>query len=218
MVTSRKEEVVRTKHFKGTIFITDPCYICKEVDISTKPKLEDFQSYSKVTDYPDFNPETGISQQFNDEYWKWEEAHQMWYNTHQSDWVLSGYGSNFENLGITNYMTHDTLYGDWGCTVFETETKRPLGEFCADAGLVSVFLLDEVLKYNPEILDWAAEHPWCATVIPDFDGDVEFVIVHREGTWDETTDYWNKGDPWEDDILIVRGTGNVNFFTTQTSL
>ena len=57
------------------------------------------------------------------------------------------------SLGITNYLVEDTLYGDWGCTVFSGDTvnkdSKVLGYFCADASLVAVLDLNEVLKYNP---------------------------------------------------------------------
>lgn len=74
-----------------------------------------------------------------------------------------------------------------------------LGKFCADAGLVAVFLLDEVRKYNPDIDKWIKEHPWCVTTIEDFDGNVEYYL-------DENTD------------AHIYGIGNINFFTIQTSL
>ena len=67
----------------------------------------------------------------------------------ENDWHYCECGEYMERLGIKNYLTHDTIFGDWGCTVFDSDTKKPLGHFCADAGLVSVFLLDEVLAYNP---------------------------------------------------------------------
>ena len=66
------------------------------------------------------------------------------------DWSKCGYGDNMGRLGIKNYICRDTIYGDWSCTTFNSDTKEPIGEFCADAGLVAVFLLDEVLKYNPD--------------------------------------------------------------------
>ena len=62
------------------------------------------------------------------------------------------------------------------------------------------------------------EHPWCATVIKDFDGIVNFIHMHMEGIYDSTTKYRKKGDPCSDDILIVEGEGNINFTTRQTSL
>lgn len=85
------------------------------------------------------------------------------------EWHYCEYGEYMERLGIKNYLTHDTIYGDWGCTVFDSDTKKPLGRFCADAGLVSVFLLHEVLAYNPNF-NYHLERPWTTTIIPDFKG------------------------------------------------
>ena len=62
------------------------------------------------------------------------------------DWSKCGYGDHMERLGIKNYICRDTIYGDWSCTTFNSDTKEPIGEFCADAGLVAVFLLDEVCR------------------------------------------------------------------------
>lgn len=158
--------------FKGTIIITDPCYIIRDKDQIT-----------------------------------------------ENDWRACDYGENMKVLGINTYMTKDTIYGDWSCTTYKVDDNpkeiidnfakaeengedygvkcSALGDFCADAGLVSVFLLDEVRQYNPDIDTWIASHPWCVTTIKDFDGDVEYYI-------DENTD------------AHIYGTGNINFFTTQT--
>ena len=74
-----------------------------------------------------------------------------------------------------------------------------LGNFCADSGWVSVFNLDNVREYNSDIDKWIASHDWCVTTIPDFDGDVNYYVDKQN------------------DAHIV-GIGNINFFTTQTSL
>lgn len=167
--------------FKGTIIITDPCYIMRAEHHGTTPITED-------------------------------------------DWEACDYGQNMEVLGIKHYICESTLYGDWGCTTYKVDTDpveiinsmaeayangdyeidfsskvSKIGNFCADAGLVAVFLLDEVRKYNPDIDKWIKEHPWCVTTIEDFDGDVEYYI-------DENSE------------AHIYGTGNINFFTTQTSL
>lgn len=68
-----------------------------------------------------------------------------------------------------------------------------------DTGMVAVFLLDEVLKYNPNFLQWIEEHPWCVTVIPDFDGDIQYYID-------------------KDVEAHIIGRGNINFFTSQSGL
>lgn len=126
--------------FKGDIIITDPCYIIKK------------------------------------------------------DWRKCDYGDNMAALGLTNYISESTRYGDWSCSTWSTPRKdveaqleelnalgrarwelmkqygedsvqakiyddkiadaslniEKIGYFCADAGMVAVFLLDEVLKYNPD--------------------------------------------------------------------
>lgn len=114
----------------------------------------------------------------------------------EDDWNACNYGEDMEVFGFTNYLTHSTLYGDWSCTTFNSDTKEPIGEFCADAGLVSVFLLDEVLKYNPDF-DYHINKTWTTTLIKDFDGDICFEKI-------------------DEDTLIVKGVGNINFETTQT--
>jgi len=43
-------------------------------------------------------------------------------------------------------MTIDTLYGDWSCTAFNTDTKEEMGCFCADAGMVTAALLEDIKK------------------------------------------------------------------------
>lgn len=167
--------------FKGTIIITDPCYIIRAKHHGTTPITED-------------------------------------------DWEACDYGQNMEALGIKHCICESTLYGDWGCTTYKVDSDpveiidnvaeayakgdyemdfsskiSKIGDFCADAGLVAVFLLDEVRKYNPDIDKWIKGHPWCVTTIEDFDGNVEYYI-------DENSE------------APIYGTGNINFFTTQTSL
>lgn len=189
--------------FKGTIIITDPCYIVKKC---TEKNPHPFPWTTANIKDPNIDE---MVKQYNE-----------WENTHD-DWTKCMYGRNMEALGIHNYITESTIYGDWGCTTYEI-TEDPykvvnnlaeasekgedyeikcsrLGNFCADAGLVSVFNLDEVRKYNPDIDKWIASHDWCVTTIPDFDGEVNYYIDKQ------------------DNAHIV-GIGNINFFTTQTSL
>ena len=119
---------------------------------------------------------------------------------------------------LTNYIWEDTLYGDWGCTTFELKDEsqnkyysdlcaydikpNDLGKFCADSGQVGVFLLEEVLKFNPEFNKFIEDHDWCVTVIKDFDGEIEYCITEEDG----------------DEEAYIRGYGNINFVTKQTSL
>lgn len=201
--------------FKGTIIITDPCYIIKENSIKY-PNAKDFGLPASIISKPfkDYStPEELAYKAALDKYYK--ESHKY------DDWDKCDYGRNMEVLGIHNYITESTIYGDWSCTTYKI-TEDPykainnfidasekgedygikcskLGNFCADAGLVSVFNLDEVRKYNPDIDKWIASHDWCVTTIPNFDGDVNY-YVDKQGS------------------AHIVGVGNVSFFTDQTGL
>ena len=91
-------------------------------------------------------------------------------------------------------------------TMFNLDTKEKIDEFCADAGLVSVFLLDEVLKYNPDY-DWHITKQYTATVIKDFKGTVKFVVKYQDGYYENETEYHRKGEHWEEYYLEVIGHG-----------
>lgn len=129
----------------------------------------------------------------------------------EDDWEACNFGEYMEALGIEHYLCRDTIYGDWSCTTFRTENDEVLGEFCADAGLVAVFLLDEVLKYNPDF-DYHKERPWTTTLIKDFDGEIELDAVPV--TYKDE----DNGEEYEDYEVRAIGTGNINFYTTQTGL
>jgi len=118
------------------------------------------------------------------------------------DWAKCNFGDNMEALGINHYLTESTIWGDWSCTTYKTGTKKVLGHFCADAGLVSVFLLEEVLKYNPDF-DYHIKRPHTTTWIKNFDGDVEIKNIDDDGDHIQ---------------VVVIGKGNINFFTRQTGL
>ena len=140
----------------------------------------------------------------------------------EGDWEICCYGYDMEKLGINHYMTRNTLCGDWGCTTYNLDTKEKIGEFCADAGLVSVFLLDEVLKYNPDY-DWHITKQYTATVIKDFKGTVKFVVKYQDGYYENETEYHRKGEYWEEYYLEVIGHGinrvtdePINFIGKQT--
>lgn len=228
--------------FNGDIIITDPCYICKEREkVGEYPNGEDFFSYDEMKDYPDYRKmnedelkafvkKSGFSEeilpvfpdkwkyksdQYEEENKKYKAAICEYRKNNISDWELCNYGEDMEAIGIKNYICRDTLYGDWSCTTYNSNTKEILGQFCADAGMVGVFLLEEVLKYNPEF-DYHIERPWTTTLINDFDGEIDFEIIHTEGVCEDDSKFHNKGDKWEDDQVSVVGKGNINFETHQT--
>lgn len=133
----------------------------------------------------------------------------------KDDWLNCEYGKWMKALGFNNCITSDTLYGDWSCTTYqydlgyfdshdilEYKLIKEIGHFCADAGMVGVFLLEEVLKYNPNF-DYHIEKPWTTTLIKDFDGDVNFELMD---------DGFDDGEKQ----LVVVGKGNINFLGYQT--
>lgn len=107
---------------------------------------------------------------------------------------------------IKSGMCTDTLYGDWSCHVFDLDKEKPIGQFCADAGMVCVYPLDEPLL-DQEAVKKYTKKDWCATIIMDFTGEVSF--VRHAGEEDE---YGNN------DWLTVEGRGSVNFSGKQTGL
>ena len=189
---------------KGDIIITDPCYIMNSGD--GRPKLSDYISDSNIGSklFTDF------TQTEMQAYKKYESDCNTYDENAPDQWELCNYGSQMENLGFTSYIADSTIYGDWSCTTFELKEpcasiesidddsiKGVLGEFCADAGMVGVFLLSEVLANNPKF-DYHINRTWTTTWIKDFDGVVEYVV--------------------NDDEVFIVGTGNINFITKQTGL
>ena len=193
-------------------------YVKASCEIKIDKNGNEYKSYNlpKPEDYPDCREKTLgectniekqlleynikkplISPTLQAEWDAYHKANDEWHSVPHSDWERCGLGDEMEVLGINTYLSRDTIYGDWSCTTFNSDTKEPIGEFCADAGMVGVFLLDEVLKYNPKF-DYHLERPWTTTLIKDFDGEVDIVEI--------------------DGAVQVIGKGNINFVTKQTGL
>ena len=220
----KENQYGKLMEFDGDIIITDPCYIIKEHDESDKPQLSDYQIFTNHGDDGIDANNVRLSKTFEERIKDFQRDLTEWRKSHPYDWDICDYGENMEALGIHNYMTRDTLYGDWSCTTFNSDTGEAIGEFCADAGLVSVFLLDEVLKYNPEF-DYHINRPWTTTWIKDFKGTVQFVVVYTDGYYEDDTTYHKKGEHWEDYSVQVVGHGvnkvtgePINFVGKQTGL
>lgn len=172
--------------FKGSIVITDPCYIVKREDWDGNYCLpESFTDYiCRDTLYGDWSCMTYKGSADTDLPASWDE---MYFN------MFRAY--NTEGLSDEDKRA---LAEAFNTTKKAWVSEHCYGEFCADAGMVCVAYLDEVLKYNPEFETFIKEHPWCVTVIEDFDGEVE--------------------DVEEDGSLMLIGTGNKPFFTIQSGL
>lgn len=188
---------------KGDVVITDPFYFVKSDKLEnteTKPKREDY--YPKEWNFGSSieidSDNFDISLACEHEYHK---ACQVWSESNPSEWDICNYGDNLNILGFKNWLTSPTIYGPWGCSVYERRSNKRLGRFCSDTGAVGVYLLSEILEYNPNY-DTYRRKPWTATVIPNFDGII--MIVNFGGK-----------DEGSSDIRVI-GKGSVNFYTKQT--
>lgn len=192
--------------FKGTIVITDPCYIMRAEHHGTTPTTEDDWD---ACGYGENMEALGIN-------------HYITESTIYGDWSCTTYATENPQEAVDKLAEISKYFSDkyeeyggykgiseeqYESLCKECDSKQDalnlkvenIGHFCADAGLVSVFLLDEVLAYNLDFLKWAEEHSWCVTMIKDFDGDVKYYV-------DEAGD------------AHIIGTGSTNFFTSQTGL
>lgn len=182
--------------FDGDIIITDPCYITKKRDDSSAPKWKD---YFGTTDYRGKSHKELETLGFFEKHKRYEDAYQQWDRENPDDWKVCGYGYDMSALGLNTWLADSTIYGDWSCTTFNVDTKEAIGRFCADSGQVGVFLLDEVLKYNPNF-DCHIDRPHTTTLIKDFHGEVEL------RTNEDNTE------------VVVVGSGNINFVGRHTGL
>ena len=148
-----------------------------------------------VKDAEDYSKELGIAISALDEKY--------------DDWRKCDYGYHMEALGLKNFISESTIYGDWTCTTFKVKgnpikaihkrLSEKLGTFCADSGEVGVFLLSELEKYNP---NWNNEKEFTRTIIPNFTGTVNYYVDNSS----------------IDPTAHIIGTGNINFVTIQTGL
>lgn len=164
--------------FKGTIIITDPCYIIKSKDwdgLDTDFSRLGFTNYMvEDTIYGDWSctaystPNKGVIPHLNS--------------------VMETAESVYEEEDTTQRM----LMEDYLDSLMHDD--KSIGEFCADAGMVGIFLRKELDAYN---IGWEDLPDWCYTEIEDFDGDIEYYVDN-------------------DMNAHIIGEGNVNFYTLQT--
>lgn len=153
----------------GSIVITDPCYMHNYFGSCLMRRSTIYGDWSCMV-YPGKLGETNLPDQWDEKYFKFFKE----YNSEK-------------DLDKKESMRNEFK-------AFREEWKKNiLGEFCADSGQVAVFEYD---KLNDVSKEWIKSHPWCATVIEDFDGDVDFVV--------------------NDKSVHVVGIGNKNFFSIQS--
>ena len=185
--------------FKGTIVITDPCYLDSDMpDSSTSERWWDMVQYGDTLEasgiehyicentlYGDWSCNTykGILEEIKQARETWDE----YYFTFFAKYNNPNLSSEEKTELYKEYKQYEKQFND----------AHTLGSFCADAGMVCVVYLEDVLKFNPNFKQWASTHPWCATIIENFDGNVEYEID-------------------EHDEAHIVGTGNINFYTAQS--
>lgn len=115
-----------------------------------------------------------------------------------------------------NAINTSTIYGDWSCHTLEKGSEKVLGQFCADSGMVAVFLLEDAKKFNPNYDPEA--RPWTATVIKDFHGECRFVVNEEIPEYDEECKELGltEEDMTPEYAVSIEGRGSMEFFTTQT--
>lgn len=149
--------------FKGTIVVTDPCYM-EGVDCLME-RGTIYGDWSCMVYPGDINE--------NKKHEEWDEHYFKFFN----EYNFTGKTREEKDVMLAE---HKKFREEWG--------KNILGEFCADAGKVGVFEWDKLGEKNQK---WVTDHPWCAAVIKDFDGDVEFELidesVHVIGTTENHT-------------------------------
>ena len=114
---------------------------------------------------------------------------------------------------MSNYIYHSTLIGDVVSTFYNTKMQpnfqwhdnnyKKLGTCTADAGLIGVFSLDKILKYNNEDFNNKYLNTKLVMQIDNFTGTVQIKTTF---------------DIFEYRILFyVEGIGNINFIGYATS-
>lgn len=179
--------------FKGTIVITDPCYLDDDINNSNLWENSNYgedlfvfgcsQWICEDTLYGDWSCFTykGIIKEVNKKIREWDRYYIKFFNKYNK---------------TENPKDKETLLEEHKIKRSEFIKENTLGEFCADTGMVCVVYLDEVLVVNPNFKKWAENHPWCATIIEDFDGEVNYII--------------------DNDEAHIEGIGNINFYTSQS--
>jgi hypothetical protein len=93
--------------------------------------------------------------------------------------------------------SHRTGLGDATWTVKDSH-GTVLGNFCVDSGTFGVFPLERVRNMEYNTLDEALE---LATIIPDFEGEVDFADDFKIAEWNNQQ------------VYKIVGKGNVDFGT-----
>ena len=174
-----------TMKLKGTLILTDPCYIIDK----ERPNDWDLCNYGSSMD------KLGIE-------------HFLTANTIYGDWSAKLFKVNglegkndwlkdliYDELKSKGYS--ESKYQDYKKAYMDLLNKFKItidvienGNFCADAGLVIATTLEEIENYNPNFEEYMKSHNWCVASYPDFDGEIQMypnvfgdsLIIECKGT------------------------------------
>lgn len=96
------------------------------------------------------------------------------------DFLRSYHAFEMDILGFKKFILRECLYKCWSCVTDNTDTNEPIGMFSTNGRRMGVFLLDEILKYNPKF-DEHLKSSSSATFIKNFKGTVQFVVTRYDG-------------------------------------
>lgn len=162
--------------FGETIVITDPCYIKKSSPLIKTSTI--YGDWSCMV-YPGKMGE-------NKDPEEWDENYFKYYNEY--------------NFSGKTGEEKEKMRNDWKWYKMRWKEEHTLGEFCADAGEVGVFIWNGL---SDDDKNWIREHDWCAAVIENVSGYLGFKTVTQED-----------GNRSRHVVCI----GDTNFFTVQSGL
>ena len=205
--------------FDGDIIMTDPIYIAKDPDYSTYPNADAYFSHHDLFEYADYS--YGDSSVRKQEEAAYQKAIDSWKSGVSYDYPYFTGSGDLTKIGFSKWINRYNFYGDWTCTVHLLDPDREIGKFTSDSGMVGVFLLDEVLKYNPDY-PYLEENESTATIIRNFKGTIQFIVT--ESTLSHS---YSANDEQDNEITdfsaIIVGKGinkvtgeRMHFITKQT--
>ena len=184
--------------FKGTIVITDPCYLTNKMSEKVDHQLWYESGYGE--DLTVFGCSQWISE--NTLYGDWScftykgTEDEIFKTMAQWNFIYFDFFSKYNTAGVTD-EEKEVLLNNYKAKHTEFTKQYTYGQFCADAGMVCVVYLDEILKVNPHFKEWADKHDWGVTIIENFDGDIEYEVDEKGAAH-------------------IVGKGNLNFYTSQS--
>lgn len=99
----------------------------------------------------------------------------------QKAWERAYCGTKLELFGFKNFICEEITSGESFYELYINKKRTPSGYFTSKTGIIGVFQLDEIIKFNPYFMDYYNYHMEDFAVINNFDGDVR---VSREVYWE----------------------------------